>query len=78
MQPLAGMSTINNVVTLRRGAGVESGEVNVNAQEFWRKKVENVPVDQVRNVQSFCCRGGGKQKAFVFPTLPYTIHPWHL
>ncbi|RUP47473.1 hypothetical protein BC936DRAFT_145698 [Jimgerdemannia flammicorona] len=46
MQPL-GASANSNMMTLRRGTGVEARELNVNSHEFWRKKVEDVPADQI-------------------------------
>jgi hypothetical protein len=45
MQPAAA-SDRSGVVLMMKGSN--GGEAEVNSKEFWRKDVEDVPVDQVR------------------------------
>ncbi|CAG8433214.1 526_t:CDS:10 [Ambispora gerdemannii] len=44
MQPSVASTT--GVLTMKKGAGIAKEEV-VNSEEFWRKKVEDIPVDQI-------------------------------
>ncbi|CAG8503365.1 1631_t:CDS:10 [Ambispora leptoticha] len=44
MQP--SIASTDNILTMKKGAGITKEEV-VNSEEFWRKKVEDIPVDQI-------------------------------
>jgi len=46
MQPIADQTGPDVVVSLQRGAG-GLNEATVNSEEFWRRKVEDVPVDEL-------------------------------
>jgi hypothetical protein len=50
MQPAAWMGGASGAVRMIRG-GISGLEDNVNAESFWTKPVEDVPVDQVRVVR---------------------------
>lgn len=46
MQPAAASDKSGVVLMMKGGTGIDA---EVNSKEFWRKKEEDVPVDQVRH-----------------------------
>ena len=50
MQPAASMGGASGAVRMIRG-GISGLGDNVNAESFWKRPVEDVPVDQVRAIR---------------------------
>ncbi|CAG8477646.1 20008_t:CDS:2, partial [Racocetra fulgida] len=38
------------MVVMKKGTGISKDEINVNSEEFWRKKLDDVPEDQVNEI----------------------------
>lgn len=63
MQPAA---ADKSSVSVHMQKGGMSGKGEVNSEEFWRKKIEDVPVDQVsfKNLYPTFLRNGKKSKVY--------------
>ncbi|CAJ0840172.1 781_t:CDS:10, partial [Entrophospora sp. SA101] len=47
LQPSVKAISEQGMVVMKKGAGIGKDELNVNSEEFWRKKLDDVPADQV-------------------------------
>ncbi|CAG8472750.1 26787_t:CDS:10 [Racocetra persica] len=49
------------MVVMKKGTGISKDEINVNSEEFWRKKLDDVPEDQVFFHKYFTQKHEGKE-----------------
>ncbi|CAG8608379.1 40985_t:CDS:10, partial [Gigaspora margarita] len=49
------------IVVMKKGTGISKDEINVNSEEFWRKKLDDVPEDQIFFHKYFTQKNEGKQ-----------------
>ncbi|CAG8468964.1 7721_t:CDS:10, partial [Dentiscutata heterogama] len=49
------------MVVMKKGTGISKDEINVNSDEFWRRKLDDVPEDQVFFHKYFTQKNEGKQ-----------------
>ncbi|CAJ0747463.1 8519_t:CDS:10 [Entrophospora sp. SA101] len=47
LQPSVKAISEQGMVVMKKGAGIGKDELNVNSEEFWRKKLDDVPADQI-------------------------------
>ncbi|RIB05094.1 CBF/Mak21 family-domain-containing protein [Gigaspora rosea] len=49
------------MVIMKKGTGISKDEINVNSEEFWRKRLDDVPEDQIFFHKYFTQKNEGKQ-----------------
>ncbi|CAG8565339.1 22487_t:CDS:10, partial [Dentiscutata erythropus] len=59
LQPI--VASEPGMVVMKKGTGISKDEINVNSEEFWRRKLDDVPEDQVFFHKYFTQKNEGKQ-----------------